>query len=80
MSYFVPIGDKVKKIVRYGQRLAKRGTVPRFHCYDSGCSVVASSWQDLERHQKAKLHGPFHPKTPRQTVTVVSAEPESSAA
>jgi len=70
---FTPIGAKVKKILKYGRRLAARGKMPRFHCYDSGCNVVASSYVDLERHQKAKLHGPFHPRTPKVTVSVQEA-------
>jgi hypothetical protein len=72
---YTPVGEKQKKIWRYGMRLAKRGTTPRFHCYDSGCTVVATSHADLSRHQSAKLHGPFHPKTPRKNVTVEGIAP-----
>jgi len=70
MFDYTPIGNKVKKIDAYGVRMKRRAAPLRFHCYDSNCDVCASSHEDLERHQRAKQHGPFHPKTPRHNVTI----------
>jgi len=70
---FVPLGMKVKKILRYARRLYLRAHPVIFHCYDSECNVRATSHLDLEKHQRAKQHGPFHPKTPHHNVTITEA-------
>jgi hypothetical protein len=59
------LGRKTKKTWKYADRVARRAAGRRvIACV---CGVTATSDDDMEKHQRAKQHGPFAPRDVRSS-------------